>query len=190
MKILGTCAALAAVVLVACPIWAANQLVNPNFAIDLSGWTPEYWAISWTGSEGNLAPGALRAVATSAGGSIGAKAASQCTTAVDGVAYDFGGAFKIEPASTQTGGARLRVTWFSGPGCSGTPTIGGNSDPVTTAGWQALAVDNEVAPAGTQSAMVELIQAVDDTGDFIAYWDDIYFGPDPTPVELRSLSIE
>jgi len=190
MQVPRTFAAVIVLVLVAFDLRAANQLVNPNFTTDLSGWTPDYWAISWTGSEGNLGPGALRAVATSAGPPIGARAASQCTTAVDGIAYDFGGAFKIEPSSTQTGAARLRVTWFSGAACSGTPTIGGNADPTSVAGWQALAVEDEVAPAGTQSAMVELIQTVDGPGDFIAYWDDIFFGSDPTPVELQSLSIE
>jgi hypothetical protein len=37
---------------------------------------------------------------------------------------------------------------------------------------------------------VELIQAVDAAGNFVAFWDDVYFGPHPTPVELVSFSAE
>jgi len=169
MGVRKTPVAVLGVVLVALSVWAVNQLVNPNFVTDLSGWIASGWAISWTGTEGNIGLGALRAVATSAGPSIGMHAAEQCTTATDGVVYDFGGAFKIEPTSTQTGGGRLRVRWWTWVGCTGTPTIGGNADPVTVGGWQALAVVNEVAPAGTQSVTMELIQVVDATGDFIAY---------------------
>lgn len=169
---------------------AANQLVNPNFTTNIAGWTVAGWPIDWIGTEGNAAPGALRAVATSSTGSVGMGVATQCTAATAGVAYDFGASFKIEPASTQTGGARLRVTYFTNSNCTGTLTSGGSVDPTSVAGWQSVNVQNDVAPAGTQSAFVELIQSIAGPGTFTAYWDDVFFGPDPTPAELVSFAAE
>lgn len=181
-----------ALLVLAPPVFAANQIQNAQFTTDVTtNWLSGLWGATWVGTEGDSALGAARVDATSAGGSIGAAGITQCTTAAPGT-YDFGGAFKIEPTSTQTGAARLRVTWFTGPDCSGTPTIGDNVDPGTAAGWQPLAVNNTTAPAGTASAMIELIQSVSGAGTFSAYWDDIYFGPDPTtlPVTLQTFEVE
>ena len=183
----------AALLCFAIPGFAANQIVNAQFTTDVTtGWTPGLWGATWVGTEGDTALGAARVNATSGGGSIGAVGIEQCTTATAAGIYDFGGAFKIEPTSSQTGSARLRVTWYTGPSCTGTPTIGDNIDPGSVAGWQALAVNNTTAPAGTASVLVELIQTVSGTGTFTAYWDDIYFGPDPTalPVRLQSFEVD
>lgn len=173
------------------PAFAANQIQNAQFTTDVTsgGWLAGLWGATWVGTEGNTAPGAARVDATSASGSIGAAGITQCTTAAPGT-YDFGGAFKIEPASTQTGGARLRVTWFNGPSCTGSPTIGDSIDPTNAAGWQPLAVNNTTAPGGTVSVMIELIQSVDGAGTFTAYWDDIYFGPDPTALSVTLQKFE
>jgi len=171
--------------------FAANQIQNPQFTADVTSWLTGLWGATWVGTQGDTAAGAARVDATSASGSIGAAAISQCTTAAPGI-YDFGGAFKIEPASTQTGSARLRVTWYTGSSCTGTATIGDNVDPGTAAGWQPLVFDNTTAPAGTASVLIELIQSVSGAGTFTAYWDDIYFGPDPTtlPVTLQRFEVD
>lgn len=170
--------------------FAANQIQNAQFTTDVTtGWLTETWGATWVGTEGDSALGAARVDATSASGSVGAAAISQCTTAAAGT-YDFGGAFKIEPTSAQTGTARLRVEWYTGPDCTGTATIGDSIDPGAAAGWQPLAVDNTTAPAGTVSARIELIQSVSAAGTFTAYWDDIYFGADPTTLSVRLQSFE
>lgn len=176
----------------ALPAGAANQLVNPNFATDVTtGWTSGFWPRAWTGSEGATGLGAAQITATSAGAAIGGGAMTQCTTAVAGTTYDFGARFKIDPASTQTGGGRIRVTWRQGASCTGTATTDpSNADSTAAAGWQSLTVDNVTAPAGTVSVQVELIQSVDGAGTFQAFWDDVYFGPDPTPVELTGFTAE
>ena len=182
-------AAFCLIVFVAFAGSTANTLLNPNFTTDIANWNSGgLWAIAHTSAEG---AGALQVTATSAGGSTGALAAWQCTNAAAASVYDYGGMFKIEPTSTQTGGARLRVTWFTGPGCTGVlETTLFHVDATSVAGWQSLAVENLTAPAGTTSVMIELIQSIDDTGNFIAYWDDIYFGTDPTPVQIQSFSVE
>lgn len=172
--------------------FAANQIQNAQFTTDVTtDWLPGLWGATWVGTEGDSALGAARVDATSASGSIGAAGISQCTTAAPGT-YDFGGAFKIEPTSSQTGAARLRVTWYTGANCTGTATIGDNVDPGSAAGWQPLSFNNTTAPAGTVSALIELIQSVSSAGTFSAYWDDIYFGPDPTtlPVTLQTFEVE
>lgn len=174
------------------PARAANQLVNPNFTTEVTtGWTTSSWPVVWTGAEGATTPGAAQVTATSAGGSIGGGALTACTTAVAGTTYDFGARFKIDPTSTQTGGGRIRVTWRQGAGCTGGFTTDPNSaDPTAAPGWQTLAVENVVAPAGTVSVQIELIQSISGAGTFQAFWDDVYFGPDPTPVELTGFTAE
>lgn len=182
----------AALLVLACPAFAANQIQNAQFTTDTTtDWLSGFWGATWIGTEGDTALGAARVDATSASGSIGAAAISQCTTAAPGT-YDFGGAFKIEPTSTQTGGARLRVTWYTGPDCTGAGTIGDSVDPATAVGWQPLVFNDTTAPAGTASVLIELIQSVSGAGTFTAYWDDIYFGTDPTtlPVTLQSFEVE
>lgn len=174
----------------ATPADAANQLTNPNFSANVAGWSGGLWAPTWIGTDGNNAPGAARVAATSAGGSLGGGGLNQCTTATALATYDFGGAFKIDPTSTQTGGGRIRVVWWTGPGCTGTSTVADNVDPTSAPGWQALAFNNTVAPAGTNSVRIEVIQSVSGAGTFAAFWDDIYFGPDPTPVTLERFDAE
>jgi hypothetical protein len=175
--------------LVAAPAFAANQLTNPNFTSDVSGWGTG-WVVTWTGAEGASAPGAAQATAT-ASGATGAEALTQCTTAVASGVYDFGAKFKIDPTSSQTGGGRLRVTWYSGAGCSGIGTTDLNwVDPTNVAGWQTLAVSGVTAPSGTVSVLVELIQSVDAAGTFQAFWDDVYFGTTPTAVAIETFDAE
>ena len=176
----------------AAPAQAANQLVNPNFSTDVVfPWLTSAWPVVWTLAEGAGAPGAAQVTATSAGGSIGGGALTQCATATAGSVYDFGARFKIDPTSTQTGGGRLRVSWRGGANCTGSVVTDPNSvDPTAAAGWQTLAVNNVTAPAGTVSVEVELIQSINGAGTFQAFWDDVYFGTDPTPVELVGFTAE
>ena len=170
------------------PARAANQLTNPDFATDLSGWLTATWPVVQTGSQGFTAPGAAQATATSPSGALGGVALRQCTTATAGTLYDFGGMFKIDPTSTTTGGASINVTWYSAPGCS--TVISQDTVAASNAvGWQTLAT-SATAPAGTASALLDLVQSVDNTGTFQAFWDDIYIGPHPTPVELTGFAAE
>jgi len=68
------------------------------------------------------------------------------------------------------------VSWNDKENCSGrSKTETKVGDFIDIQGWQVMEVKGLMAPTGTHSAHVELIQSVAGKGKFAVYWDDVYF---------------
>jgi hypothetical protein len=107
--------------------------------------------------------------------SAGDSGLTQCVDIRGGTTLELGANFKRDESSTQTGGGRLRVTWYAKPHCTGaskTPVQW--ADTTDAASWQKLRVSDLAVPPEVHSANVEIIQAIDGRGHFTAYWDDVY----------------
>lgn len=178
----------------AAPAAAQNQAVNPGFVTDLSGWTvltnPAFAATHDTSQSFN-SPGALR-VSTPAATALDFTVVRQCRPVAPGQVLDYGGKYRFEgghAANLKGGGA---VTWFTDAGCTvggvGGPGTNGVADVPDT--WLPIHANNVTVPAGVNSAFFRLAIAVT-AGEGVAWFDDVYFGPDPlTPVELSGFTVE
>jgi len=157
------------------PDAGTNYVLNGDFKKDISPWRPG-WKTEWSGIQGDKFPGSAKVTARSKTGSIGKGAFSQCVNIGGGIKFELGASFKSGDNSTQKGGGRLRLTWREGQNCHGPArTTTQSADPSDIAGWQRLKVSGLHAPATAKSATIEIIQTVAAKGEFIAFWDDIYF---------------
>lgn len=149
-----------------------NYIKNSGFTKDISSWRGG--RAEWT-AYGNQSTGSSRVNFESKTGSFGAGAMSQCVNIGENVQFNFGASVKKDETSTQTGGGRIRVSWNEKENCSGRSKTDGNyADFKGRSGWQNLEVANLIAPSGSQSVLVELIQTISGKGRFSVYWDDIY----------------
>lgn len=115
-----------------------------------------------------------RVTAISKGSSIGTDAFRQCINIGNGRRFEFGGSFKRGPRSTQSGGGRLRLTWYEKENCAGRYRAGASVDPNESIEWKHLIGKTESPPNGATSVSMEAIQGIAGPVKFIAYWDDIY----------------
>lgn len=146
---------------------------NGGFNKDLSAWRS--WYSSWTGTEGHRYPGALKVTLTSTGGGMGTGVSQQCVNYGANKHFEAGASFRHSESNLQSGTGRFRITWYELTDCHGRNKAGLSSQPDNSEGWQRLKITNLVAPDGTNSALIELIQAIDGNGAYTAYWDDVYF---------------
>ena len=155
---------------------AESLLVNGSFEETVEPWrTRSKWPVAWTNTEGD---GSVQVTATSEQKSMGRGVLSQCINLTGGQRFELGGRFKHDSRSTQTGGGRLRISWFDRQGCAGSGSIDtAFASPGDLSGWQTLRVGTLTAPALAQSALVSINQSVDGAGDYIGYWDDLYLRP-------------
>lgn len=152
-----------------------NYILNGDFKDGISAWRPS-WKTEWSGIQGDTFPGSARVTASSTTGSIGRGAFSQCVNIGANSNFVLGASFKRDENSIQKGGGRLRLTWKEKQNCKGSGrTTNKSADPQYIAGWQKLRITGLHAPKTAKSATIEIIQTVVGKGNFIAYWDDIYF---------------
>ena len=83
------------------------------------------------------------------------------------------------------------VQWFADAVCgnpdgSAFSSFSSNTPDV----WQIISATNITAPAGMGSGLVSLLITTPGAGTSVAWYDDVYFGPNPIPVELMGLSVE
>lgn len=150
-----------------------NYVINSGFNSNLEGW--HAWRAKWS-ARGNQSTGSAKVTFTSKKGGLGAGALDQCVNIGENTIFDFGARVKIDPASTQQGGGRIRVSWNDKENCSGRSKTDTHWDDVRDVdGWQTLEINDLVAPQGTHSAHLELIQTIKGPGRFSMYWDDVYF---------------
>ncbi len=150
-----------------------NYVNNGGFKRNLEGW--HAWKAKWI-ARGDQSAGSAKVTFTSEKGSMGAGALDQCVNIGENTNFDFGASVKKDQRSTQNGGGRLRVSWNDKENCSGRSKTDTNwVDVKDVYGWQALEIKDLVAPAGTHSAHLELIQSIKGPGRFSMYWDDVYF---------------
>lgn len=152
-----------------------NHVLNGEFRDGISPWRPS-WKTKWSGIQGDTFPGSARVTAYSTTGSIGKGAFSQCVNIGANSNFELGASFKRDENSTQKGGGRLRLTWKEKQNCQGPGrTTNKSADSQYIAGWQKFRITDLLAPKTAKSATIEIIQTVAGKGEFIAYWDDIYF---------------
>lgn len=150
-----------------------NYLKNGGFNTDITSWRG--WKAKWS-YIGNKAPGSSRVTFESKKGGFGTGAMNQCINIGENIKFNFGASVKKDETSTQTGGGRIRISWNDKENCSGRSKTDGNwADIKDTRGWQNLQVNNLIAPSGTQSVHIELIQSIAGSGKFSVFWDDVYF---------------
>ncbi len=152
---------------------SANSVINGNFDMNVESWQlSAAWPVVWSGAEGN---GSVRVTAISENGSAGRGVFSQCTNVSGNQRYELGGSFKKDDRSTRGGGGRIRVSWYEQLVCVGGAKVDTNSaSPQNELGWQQLRAGVLAAPPKAQSVRVSIIQTVDGSGEFIAYWDNLY----------------
>lgn len=147
-----------------------NLIQNSDFRSNAQEWDVSRWG-EWSDDVGI---GALKTTVESFDQGLGTHVASQCVGLGRQRSYSLGARFLKGSQSSQKGGGRLRLTWYSDEHCRGASSpIWRHSDPEDLAGWQSLTVEKLIAPAEARSARVELIQSVLGVGKFIGYWDDV-----------------
>jgi len=147
---------------------------NGDFRRNLKSWRTG-WQAQWVGFTGHAYTGAIKITASSTKSSIGKGAFSQCINMGNSSHFNVGASFKRGDTSTQKGGARLRITWYAKDDCRGRAKTDRHQDPTDAKGWQRLQLNNLKSSTGARSVKVEAIQTVAGKGQFVAYWDDVYF---------------
>ena len=150
-----------------------NSVINGDFDLSVDSWQlSEGWPVVWSGAEGN---GSVRVTAISENGSKGRGVFSQCISISGNQSFELGGSFKKDNRSTQGGGGRIRVSWYEQLDCVGNGKVDTNSaSPQDKLGWQQLRTGVLAAPPKAQSGRVSIIETVDGSGEFTAYWDNLY----------------
>jgi len=152
-----------------------NYVKNPSFDRDLSSW--HIYKTKWS-SEGATEPGSAIVSFDSDKDGYGTGAMSQCINIGENVKFDFGASVKKDETSTQSGGARIRVSWHNQVNCVGRSKTDLKWDDLPKKdidGWQSLSIKNLAPPQYTRSVLIEIIQSVAGPGRFSLYWDDVYF---------------
>lgn len=151
-----------------------NLLRNGGFDTGLEHW--KHYHSEWRGDEGYLDKGAIRITLTSDSGSMGTGVFEQCVNIGYKRQFKMGVSFKADEKSNQTGGGRMRVSWYEQENCQGRhSTDNRHVDPQKIAGWQRLYVPLLEPARNSRSVSVDAIQTIDGKGEFSAYWDDMYF---------------
>jgi len=154
-----------------------NYLHNADFLKTIDGWHPS-WPTQWVNSSGRYFPGAAQVTAKSTTGGIGRGAFDQCIDLAGNRNFEGGISYAIDQRSTQKGGGRFRVTWYSEKNCRGrskSSRVNSDIDKANPPGWHELKLTGLKAPETARSAIFTVIQSVRGPGEFIVQWDDAYF---------------
>ncbi|GLS89302.1 hypothetical protein GCM10007916_03690 [Psychromonas marina] len=151
-----------------------NYLKNPSFD------SKAHWRVwhggQWVANEEGTNHGALKTSLSSKTNSLGTGAFSQCINLGRGDVFETGIRFKADPESSQTGGGRIRVSWYQDLNCKGRYTTSGrHADPKVIEGWQELHVPELIPAKGARSVVVSVIKSIHGPGQHSAFWDDAYF---------------
>jgi hypothetical protein len=150
-----------------------NYVKNASFNQDLSSW--HTYKTKWS-ILGRNEPGSAMVSFDSQKGAYGTGALSQCINIGENVKFEYGASVMKDFSSTQTGGARIRVSWNSKRNCTGrSKTDTKHADLEVSEGWQHLVVKNLLVPDATKSVRIEIIQSIAGPGVFSLNWDDVYF---------------
>lgn len=152
-----------------------NYIKNASFSGESVNWniSSDYLIDE---NEGFEQVGALRTTISSSTTSKGTGAFSQCINFGSARVFEMGIMFKRDPTSTQSGGGRLRPTWYENEDCQGrSRTSNKHADPSTVDGWQKLVVTDLSPAESSRSVSVFAIQSIENSGEFSIFWDDAYF---------------
>ena len=151
-----------------------NYIRNGEFDSGVDVWRAR--RAEWS-TVGNRASGSAMVKFNSEKGSFGTGAMNQCVNIGENSIFDFGASVKQDEASTQSGGGRIRVGWNEKENCTGRVKSDVHWADIDKErkGWQTLEVRGLIAPSGTQSVNIELIQSIAGPGEYSVFWDDVYF---------------
>jgi hypothetical protein len=93
-----------------------DLLANPNFDIDLAGWSG---AATWSGADAESKPTSGAARFESAAGSGATRALAQCLVAMPGEGFRASASTRVTSATPGAPGVALRLAFHSGPACGG-----------------------------------------------------------------------
>ncbi len=165
----------------AAPLWAQNQVVNPGFDKNLSGWTVFNAAVTRSNEDanGSSTSGAARIVLHLGGPEGFREVLAQCLPVASATVYVFSAKVRVQEAGAERIVGDLR--WFSGPGCIG--DLGGHS--LFTNGpagpWHLASFPRTSLP-GAKFVRVSLKAGTRfDGSPHTTRWDDVYFGPPAPP---------
>jgi len=158
---------------------AQNQVFNGSFAKTLRGWTQENYMV-WSSVDANssTSSGSLLVVNTYYSNAQGVEQCLSGPAVVPGSTYVFGGKVLIPTGQSNTGWGAVGLRWYDQPAC------GGNV--LTQPRAESSTADNSfhsvswvgAAPASAVSAQfVAYATKIEAGGVFVAYLDDLYFGP-------------
>ncbi|MET0552898.1 MAG: hypothetical protein ABW221_07670 [Vicinamibacteria bacterium] len=178
----------------ALPAAADNEVVNPGFVADLSGWTFVGGAVTAThdASQSFNSPGSVRV--ESPGGPPGvADVLRQCRAVSPGTVLDLGGKTRFASGHANNLKGFASVSWFTDAACgTSAPSPGVFSNVIADVPdtWLPIHAGNVAVPAGVGSAFFTLAIGLA-AGEGVAWFDDVYFGPAPlSPVELMGFGVE
>lgn len=174
------------------PVAAQNLVSNPDFDTDLTGWDAAAATI-FDGSQGGTSgPGSAlwRLTVNVETATQDLLIVSQCVDGVvAGTTYQFGGEMNLDAAPVGSS-AIVVVSWQDNPGCSGLLSLDA-APPVTEPGSFISVTGSAVAPAGAESAEIDVISGVAPggpgpitvgdlsivEGDYLVNVDDVFFQP-------------
>lgn len=151
-----------------------NYVSNGTFSKDLASWRA--WRANWSAT-GNEAFGSAKVSLASEKTGFGTGVLDQCVNIGRNTKFELGASVKKDKLSTQTGGGRIRISWNAQENCKGRSKTDVKWADIskTLDGWEDLKVTGLLAPSGTHSVHIELIQSIAGPGRFSVYWDDVYF---------------
>lgn len=169
-----------AITLFASSAAAQNMVVNGDFDTDVLGWTTFGTPFDWNSADWLGAPVSGSGLLTNeVDGTMHAGIVACVDGVVGGQSYDLGGMIMIPSGQAGSGGAGYGLYWREGAGCSGSQSVGGYSPYIVESDvWVHLTLWGLVAPAGTQSAEVMLLNNKTSAGTdpYLSYHDGVYFG--------------
>jgi hypothetical protein len=157
-----------------------NDLANPSFDSNVSGWTAAIEvSLAWSSIDAELDPGSGSAqVGNQRSNSSDGAGISQCASSgvESGAEYDYGGQAFIPSGQYRTGPAQVGLRWYGGTGCTGS-VLGSQprSSTETEGSWVELGESGIVAPQGAASVLFLAFPTKYEAGGTrTAHFDDLY----------------
>ncbi len=175
-----------AVVCMAASAAAENQVFNGSFARSLRGWFQDQYVV-WSPADarGLASSGSVLVVNTFQEDGRGVEQCIAGPTIVPGNRYTYGGTIRIPTGQANTGWAAVGLRWYDQPACGGNTLSDqprANASVVDNA-FHAVGQASVLAPPGAASAQfVGYATKAEAGGVFLAYLDDLHFGPADTTV--------
>ncbi len=173
-----------AVVYVAASAAAQNQVFNGSFAKSLRGWFQDQYVVwSPVDAQGLASSGSVLVVNTFQMYGRGVEQCISGPTIIPGNRYTFGGTIRIPTGQATTGWAAVGLRWYGQPACGGDtlPDQPRANASVVDDTFHTVGQASVLAPAGAASAQfVAYATKAEAGGVFLAYLDDLYFGPADT----------
>jgi len=155
-----------------------NYLLNSRFDENLDNWRIDSKSDIYLTNNAHDQNGGMLTVKTqSHDRSFGTGAFNQCVNLGDNTRFEFGANALVSPESTQTGGGRLRVTWYEHANCKGRYRAASKHTDIqqNQSGWQTLSVQSIERVSGSKSASVGVTRSINGQGQHIVFWDNMYF---------------